>query len=316
MTSLRVGLLGLLCVGCFKPLGMPDGDSSDTGASSAAAATGMTMATGPETSTDGIPTTGMVVTASGPMTDSADATMDPSGSTTVGEAVCGDGDVQAGEDCDDGNMIGGDKCPAMCKFGCGDGVLDEDETCDDGNAVDGDGCSQKCVRDAMFVFVTDQAFPADLGGLDGADKICQQTATGAGLSGTYRAWLSNDTLPAVGRITGGLLPYLRLDGAKVASSKGAIISGVAQKLQVPIRVTEKKDELLKLSACGSEDAVWTGTNAVGAQVMGANCGNWNDVDSPVMAVGGSLQATTGMWTQGCELACNGGARLYCFEIEG
>jgi cysteine-rich repeat protein len=311
MTSLRVGLLGLLCVGCFKPQGKPDGDSSDTGASSAA-----TTAAGTTMGTDGAPTTGVVATASGPMTATDATTADPSAGTTTGEAVCGDGDVQAGEDCDDGNVIGGDRCPAMCKFGCGDGVLDDDETCDDGNAVDGDGCSQKCLRDALFVFVTAQMFPADLGGLDGADKICQQRAIAGGLSGTYRAWLSDDVTSAITRIPGGKLPYLRLDGMQVATNLGVIIGAVEQKLQLPITVTELKDELLKLSACGGADAVWTGTTALGTGDPGANCGNWNEVNSPLDAVGGSLQAIDAKWTEGCGLMCNGGARLYCFEIEG
>lgn len=322
MASLRLGVLVFLCVGCFNPEGKQSGDASDTGASSAAASTtGGTgtastggTATAPTGGTDTAPTTGMGVTAGGPTTDDATATMDAS--TTGGAAVCGDSVVQAGEDCDDGNTIGSDKCPAMCRFGCGDGVLDGEEKCDDGNVVDGDGCSSQCVRDALLVFVTDQTFPADLGGLEGADMACQTAATAAGLVGTFRAWLSDDTFPATSRVPSGAMPYVRRDGALVAVNAGAIISGVEEKLKAPISVTELNDELLMLSACGSADAVWTGTSRFGVQIMGANCGNWNDVDSPVDAVGGSLQATNADWTEGCGLACNGGARLYCFEIEG
>ncbi len=63
-------------------------------------------------------------------------------------ASCGDGHVWAGmENCDDGNTIDGDGCPATClSLSCGDGVKDEDagEQCDDGNAVDEDECTNKC----------------------------------------------------------------------------------------------------------------------------------------------------------------------------
>jgi cysteine-rich repeat protein len=50
-----------------------------------------------------------------------------------------------GEDCDDGNTVGGDGCSADCsREVCGNGVLDPNEQCDDGNTVDGDGCTATC----------------------------------------------------------------------------------------------------------------------------------------------------------------------------
>jgi cysteine-rich repeat protein len=57
---------------------------------------------------------------------------------------CGDGVVDPGEACDDGNNISGDGCPADCRPPCGDGVPDPGEVCDDGNTNDGDGCSADC----------------------------------------------------------------------------------------------------------------------------------------------------------------------------
>ena len=64
--------------------------------------------------------------------------------------VCGDGYILSGyEECDDGNNFDGDGCNANCEVEahyCGDGVLDWDlgEECDDGNNFDGDGCSFDC----------------------------------------------------------------------------------------------------------------------------------------------------------------------------
>ena len=69
---------------------------------------------------------------------------------------CGDGNIDAWEECDDGNNINGDGCNATCWFEtCGDGYLDtngpdnipwngDDEQCDDGNNINGDGCSAQC----------------------------------------------------------------------------------------------------------------------------------------------------------------------------
>lgn len=65
--------------------------------------------------------------------------------------VCGDGTVQnpngqsVAEQCDDGNTVPGDGCSAACRTetdGCGDGNVDVGEECDDGKRCDntGDPC--------------------------------------------------------------------------------------------------------------------------------------------------------------------------------
>ncbi|MCB9567321.1 MAG: DUF4215 domain-containing protein [Myxococcales bacterium] len=61
--------------------------------------------------------------------------------------VCGDGYVLAGvEECDDGNISNTDECVDGCKLAtCGDGFIQEDkEECDDGNDVDTDTCPTSC----------------------------------------------------------------------------------------------------------------------------------------------------------------------------
>ena len=57
--------------------------------------------------------------------------------------VCGDAIVQAGhgEECDDGNYVDFDGCSNACRDPrCGDGILQTDEVCDDGNADNTDAC--------------------------------------------------------------------------------------------------------------------------------------------------------------------------------
>jgi cysteine-rich repeat protein len=62
--------------------------------------------------------------------------------------LCGNGRVDSGEGCDDGNLVPGDECSATCVVeGCGTGEVDLvlGEECDDGVAgVSGDGCSSTC----------------------------------------------------------------------------------------------------------------------------------------------------------------------------
>jgi len=81
-------------------------------------------------------------------------------SSSTGPSLCGNGVVDPGEECDDGNNFYADGCSGECKVEpgwtcsdapskcipgpCGDGHPVGDKDCDDGNLVDGDGCSSKC----------------------------------------------------------------------------------------------------------------------------------------------------------------------------
>ena len=61
--------------------------------------------------------------------------------------TCGDGVVDPGEACDDGNAVETDACLSSCMWAyCGDGFVraDEGEECDDGNSLSGDGCNVVC----------------------------------------------------------------------------------------------------------------------------------------------------------------------------
>jgi len=62
-------------------------------------------------------------------------------------AICGNGIIEAGEACDDGNLVNGDGCENNCTLTgaiCGNGIIEAGEACDDGNLVNGDGCENNC----------------------------------------------------------------------------------------------------------------------------------------------------------------------------
>ena len=82
---------------------------------------------------------------------------------TVITTMCGNGSVDNGEQCDDGNKTPGDGCSVICQIPagwsctgspsvctmagvCGDGILGATEACDDGNRTAGDGCGANCDR--------------------------------------------------------------------------------------------------------------------------------------------------------------------------
>ena len=64
-------------------------------------------------------------------------------------SICGNGILESGEACDDGNVTDGDGCESNCTITqiipiCGNGILESGEACDDGNVTDGDGCESNC----------------------------------------------------------------------------------------------------------------------------------------------------------------------------
>jgi len=64
--------------------------------------------------------------------------------------VCGDGTVNLGEACDDGDLLNGDGCDSNCTpTACGNGIITVGEECDDGNAANGDSCSSTCTLEPV-----------------------------------------------------------------------------------------------------------------------------------------------------------------------
>ena len=82
---------------------------------------------------------------SDPTTGDTGSTTDLTG--TTGEGVCGDGEVQPGEACDDGNADETDACLVTCIVAsCGDGQVQAGvEDCDDANQDESDICLDTCV---------------------------------------------------------------------------------------------------------------------------------------------------------------------------
>jgi len=103
----------------------------------------------------------------------------------VPAGVCGDGMVDAGEECDDGNTLDGDGCTSACvvEF-CGDGVTQPTEECDDGNTVGGDGCSASCGNELCGDGMLQPSEACDDGntvGGDGCDAQCNEEVCGNGV---------------------------------------------------------------------------------------------------------------------------------------
>lgn len=63
----------------------------------------------------------------------------------AGLRSCGNGVLDVGEACDDGNNLDGDNCSSVCEIeGCGNGTIQPGEDCDDANSSNDDNCLNDC----------------------------------------------------------------------------------------------------------------------------------------------------------------------------
>ena len=188
---------------------------------------------------------------------------------------------------------------------CGNGLVEAGETCDDGNAMPGDGC-QECARDSI-VFISSAVYQGfALGGLYGADQRCRSLAAKAGLPNplTFKAWLSTPEMPAADRLLHSRGRYLLVNGLVVAQNWEALTSGMIENAIMVDENSETQDTL-----------AWTGTLPTGAPALDSEfCEDWDD-DSQLLKLGGvGLSASTdGTWSFFDHGPCDSELRLYCVE---
>lgn len=179
----------------------------------------------------------------------------------------------------------------------------------DGAVVD-DGSSSDAAIDAPepanIVFVTStKHVPGSLGGLAGADAICQARASAAGLPGTYVAWLSTATVDARDRL-GTARGWRRPDGMPFVDTQGALLNG---RILYPAIVDETGT---RVPATVGELVV-TNTSPEGLAAT-TDCGGFASTTG--MTAAGTPAGTTRMWTQnGQDVGCATPARLYCFGTD-
>jgi cysteine-rich repeat protein len=222
---------------------------------------------------------------------------------------CGDEIIQPLEECDDGvagNIDDGYGCSANCLLEeCGNGRVDYGEECDDGNLEDGDSCTSSCTIIWRTVFVTTTRYSGGLGGLSGADAICNERATIANLDGEYKAWLSDSNTSVSDRFTHHG-QFKKVDGTIIATSWDDLTDGT---ILATINTSE-------YGGSGTTyPYVWTGTLGNGSNFPTYyTCNDWTTSASNIHGVVGNINNTnTGWTTYTAGYYCNNLFRLYCFE---
>ncbi|MFK7987551.1 MAG: hypothetical protein AB8I08_16145 [Sandaracinaceae bacterium] len=165
-----------------------------------------------------------------------------------------------------------------------------------------------CAVVPKIVFASSVGFTSNLGGLAGADSECATLASTAGLTGTFAAWLSDSGSSAATRLTQATVPYVRIDGVRVADDWDDLVDGT---LDAPISVDENGVTL------ATNATAWTNTDVSGTNITaGSNaCNDWGATASPPpRGALGSVSGTGSGWTHFTTVACPGlRRRLYCVE---
>jgi len=162
------------------------------------------------------------------------------------------------------------------------------------------------VMSVFIVFAGAGGNNGNLGGIAGADTKCNEWAESANLKGSFRAWLSNDSINAKDRISDGI--YALVNGKFIAQNKAQLISG---NLIHPINITHLGEAV---TGAGSEGRVWTGTGGFGIST-GKNCNNWLSSSSSFNGTRGHANSIDNEWTIFNIEGCGDGTRIYCFEVE-
>ena len=150
------------------------------------------------------------------------------------------------------------------------------------------------------VFVTRTQYTGALGGLAGADSRCQISADAAGLGGSWKAWLSDSSLAAPSRITGGG-PWRLVGSDQLVFASAASLRGYPSN---PL----DRDEYGKQTTNG----IWTGTLDQGFAASDT-CADWTEGDWNAHGVSGFPQMPSEWTSDGATYGCDIENALLCIE---
>lgn len=161
-----------------------------------------------------------------------------------------------------------------------------------------------------IVFASDTGYRGNLGGLAGADGLCNDMAAAGGLpSGDYRAWMSDATDSPSTRFTHDGGPFQLPDGGIIAQDWADLVDG---ELNDAIAV-DFWGEFIDVAAF-----VWTNTDWRGEIVSTSseeNCSSWTNPDPEQMGGVGRMHWGGENWTYaGTAVSCaDEEPFIYCFQ---
>jgi cysteine-rich repeat protein len=174
------------------------------------------------------PESGACTTLTGCVVDSATATGITLARLAFG--VCGNGEIDGDEQCDDGNQIADDGCDRCTAPVCGNEKVEAGEQCDDGNPIANDGCTN-CLLSVCGDGIVDVGVEACDDGnttpLDGCTD-CQSDPVACSTAGVV-ATVRMDFDPSF--LIAGMRVRIRYDPAVLAMPGSLVGSAINQRVR-------------------------------------------------------------------------------------
>jgi len=156
----------------------------------------------------------------------------------------------------------------------------------------------------MRIFVTRTRYTGALGGLIGADSLCQTNALAANKGGTWKAWLSANGENAIDRIA-EVGPWYQEpafgDWVKTFNNKANLATSPLAAL-----ITDEQGGVVSTASRG----YWTGTLATGKADSGRTCQSWSVGHSSAY---GTRGPGSGSWSGETTSGCDQSYGVVCLE---
>lgn len=163
---------------------------------------------------------------------------------------------------------------------------------------DGGGEEEQNVAPVGTIFVSKLTWSGPMGGYDGVTNKCQQSASTAGLSGTWIPIISDGTHNAKEMML--MIPkFYDMKGGVVADNVVDLYDGF---IKIPIKYDEYGNDIGAVN-------VWTGTLTDGYRNIDSYCHDWGWVDAA--GSGGNTAYADGRWINQWVQGCQNMFHIYC-----
>ncbi|MDP3235534.1 MAG: DUF1554 domain-containing protein [Myxococcales bacterium] len=182
---------------------------------------------------------------------------------------------------------------------------------------------------AKVVFVTRTTFKGNLGGLVGADRLCEGAAGAGSLPGRFKAWLSTNEWDSTRRVAVYVHAADRfvsngpwyLPGVNERGRRMQVFTSRAALRSAPLIPIDRTELGTNAGISPGGRNVFTGTQATGMSLPissfaapQSTCSNWTSSSSGVEATIGTVYGQGGDWTARSDSGpCANDLSLYCFE---
>lgn len=197
---------------------------------------------------------------------------------------------------------------------CGNGIVDPGEECEQGDPYTDFSCNHLCIR-SRVIFISSLEFKgSEIGGIYKASEICKSLAHNAGLENwnTFESFLSNSITNARDRVFHSKGYYISLyeGGTPVARNFEDLVSG--NLLTLP-----RFDENGNVLGGGPYSFVWTGTGQFGFRAQSPHCDDWTNNPPGSSGIVGDMFAFDTGWLYEYVFenptSCDKKYPIYCIE---